>query len=68
MAIVILGAGGRLGQLLRPVFPVEALWHSRKDVDIEDTNTLCHALAQADAVSIDNCAEVTVTFPSEAAG
>jgi nucleoside-diphosphate-sugar epimerase len=50
MAIVVLGAGGRLGQLLRPVFPVEALWHSRKDVDTEDTDTLCHALAQADAV------------------
>jgi dTDP-4-dehydrorhamnose reductase len=50
MAIVVLGAGGRLGQLLRPVFPVEALWHSRKDVDIENTDTLCHALAQADAV------------------
>lgn len=42
MAIVVLGAGGRLGQLLRPVFPVEALWHSRKDVDIEDTDTHWH--------------------------
>ena len=50
MAVVILGAGGRLGRLLRPVFPAEAHWHSRTDVDIEDTDALCHALAQADAV------------------
>mmetsp|Transcript_6981 Transcript_6981/g.11219 ORF Transcript_6981/g.11219 Transcript_6981/m.11219 type:complete len:261 (-) Transcript_6981:2070-2852(-) len=50
MGIVILGAGGKLGQLLRPVFPVPATWATRTDVDVQDTEALKAALTGATSV------------------
>ncbi|MEM6372296.1 MAG: NAD-dependent epimerase/dehydratase family protein [Pseudomonadota bacterium] len=50
MGIVILGAGGRLGSLLRPIFPGTAQWHCRADVDLTDTPSLTAALRGAHAV------------------
>lgn len=50
MGIVILGAGGRLGQLLRPIFPGPATWMARTDVDVLNAEALKQTLAGADAV------------------
>lgn len=50
MGIVVLGAGGQLGRLLRPVFPRAASWVMRSDVDICDAAALQAALVGADAV------------------
>ncbi|WP_299704843.1 NAD(P)-dependent oxidoreductase [uncultured Tateyamaria sp.] len=50
MRIVMLGAGGKLGQLLEPRWPGEAVWTTRSDVDIADPNTLTRTLNAADAV------------------
>lgn len=50
MNLVILGAGGKLGRLLRPLFPQQARWLTRADVDLYDTTALHMALRGADAV------------------
>lgn len=50
MRIVVLGAGGKLGRLLRPVFPGQACWLTRADADIQDAGALRTALRGADAV------------------
>ena len=50
MDLVILGAGGKLGRLLRPLFPQRARWLTRADVDIHDTAAMHVALRGADAV------------------
>lgn len=50
MAIVFLGAGGKLGRLLRPIFPECAEWLTRGDVDIFDVTALRAALTGAGAV------------------
>ncbi len=50
MDLVILGAGGKLARLLRPVFPQKARWLTRADVDILDTAALRVALRGADVV------------------
>ena len=50
MGIVVLGSGGKLGRLLRPVFPCPATWLTRGDVDVTDSNALCAALQGADAI------------------
>ncbi|WP_299047634.1 NAD(P)-dependent oxidoreductase [uncultured Tateyamaria sp.] len=50
MRIVVLGAGGKLGRLLRPRWPTDAVWTTRDDVDINDTKRLTRVLTQADAV------------------
>lgn len=52
MGTVILGAGGRLGQLLRPIFPGPALWLTRSNLDVitAEPETLQGALAAADTV------------------
>lgn len=50
MSIVILGAGGRLGRLLRPVFPGPATWLARADVDVLDANLLKRSLDGAKTV------------------
>lgn len=50
MNIVILGAGGKLGQLLRPIFPGPATWLARTDVDVLNADALKQALAEATAV------------------
>jgi len=50
MAVVVLGAGGKLGRLLRPIFPVEAQWLTRADADIDDGDALRTALTGASAV------------------
>lgn len=43
----MLGAGGKLGQLLKPRWPGEAVWTTRSDVDISDPAALARALAGA---------------------
>jgi len=48
--IVILGAGGKLGRLLRPVFPQKARWLTRAEVDVRNTTALRAALQGADAI------------------
>lgn len=52
MGTVILGAGGRLGQLLRPIYPGPALWLTRSNLDViaAAPETLQGALDGADAV------------------
>jgi UDP-glucose 4-epimerase len=50
VAIVFLGAGGKLGRLLRPIFPECAEWLTRGDVDIFDVTALRAALTGAGAV------------------
>lgn len=50
MGIVALGAGGRLGSLLRASFPQAAAWLTRRDVDINDNAALRDRLAGARAV------------------
>lgn len=50
MGVVVLGAHGRLGRLLRPVFPVAATWLGRGDADITDGSALRRVLDAADAV------------------
>ncbi|GGX38744.1 epimerase [Tateyamaria omphalii] len=50
MRIVMLGAGGKLGQLLKPRWPGAATWTTRSDVDIADPDALARALSGADAV------------------
>ncbi|WP_299727804.1 NAD-dependent epimerase/dehydratase family protein [uncultured Tateyamaria sp.] len=50
MDIVVLGAGGKLGQLLRPLFPRPARWVNRTEVDIRDRDALRACLSGADAV------------------
>ncbi|MEL6451558.1 MAG: NAD(P)-dependent oxidoreductase [Pseudomonadota bacterium] len=50
MGVVVLGAGGRLGQLLRPRYPGAAAWLTRSDVDLTDAQALRGALRGADAV------------------
>lgn len=50
MGIVVLGAGGRLGTLLRPVLPGKATWLTRADVDICDDTALRTALRAAQTV------------------
>jgi nucleoside-diphosphate-sugar epimerase len=50
MATVILGAGGKLGRLLRQVYPGPAKWFTRTDVDVQDASALKQALTGADAV------------------
>lgn len=50
MRIVILGAGGRLGTLLRPRWPGQADWLTRADADIEDPAQLAAALKGAEVV------------------
>lgn len=50
MTIVVLGAGGKLGQLLRPVFPRAATWLTRAQLDIYDHDALTRALSGATAV------------------
>lgn len=50
MKTVMLGAGGRLGQLLRPRWPDAATWTTRADTDIDDPKALARALDTADAV------------------
>ena len=46
----MLGAGGRLGRLLRPVFPSPARWFARTEVDVCDLSALRAALRGADTV------------------
>ncbi len=50
MTIVVLGAGGKLGRLLRPMFPRAAIWLARTDADIWDNAGLRSALGGAQAV------------------
>lgn len=50
MDIVVLGAGGKLGRLLRPVFPRAARWLSRAELDIRDHDSMRASLSGADAV------------------
>ena len=50
MDIVILGAGGKLGRLLRPLFPQNARWLTRADVDVQDQTAMRAALSGAGAV------------------
>lgn len=50
MGVVILGAGGKLGQLLHPIYPGPATWHSRTDVDVQDLRALTQTISGADAV------------------
>lgn len=50
MSVVFLGAGGRLGQLLKPRWPGSAVWATRADVDIDDPQGLATALADAETV------------------
>ena len=50
MRVVMLGAGGKLGRLLRPRWSTEALWTTRKEVDVTDTAALSQVLMHADAV------------------
>ena len=50
MGTVVLGAGGRLGRLLRPVFPDTATWKTRSDTDVLDMESLKQALTGADTV------------------
>lgn len=50
MGVVVLGAAGRLGRLLRRVFPHDAVWLTRQDVDIEDGAALRAAVRGAEAV------------------
>lgn len=50
MDVVVLGSGGKLGRLLRPVFPLTARWFARSDLDICDADSLRAALRGADAV------------------
>ncbi|WP_147111991.1 NAD(P)-dependent oxidoreductase [Tateyamaria sp. syn59] len=50
MRTVILGAGGKLGRLLRPRWPESVEWTTRKTLDINDAAQLSRALTGADAV------------------
>lgn len=50
MTVVILGAGGRLGTLLRPRWPGGARWLTRSDVDLRDAARLRQAVRDAQAV------------------
>ena len=50
MSVVFLGAGGRLGRLIRPRWRGAARWLDRSDVDVTDAATLADALAGATAV------------------
>lgn len=50
MRIVVLGAGGRLGQLLEPIFPRPATWLTRQDIDVLTRNALEQTLVGADAI------------------
>lgn len=50
MDVVVLGAGGKLGRLLRPLFPFPARWFAREDLDICDPSALRASLGGADAV------------------
>jgi nucleoside-diphosphate-sugar epimerase len=50
MGVVILGAAGRLGRLIRPVFPDPATWLGRGEVDVMQPRALEQALAGATAV------------------
>lgn len=50
MRTVMLGAGGKLGTLLRARWPSDAAWTTRATVDIEDQAALSRAVEGADAV------------------
>ncbi|WP_420012281.1 NAD-dependent epimerase/dehydratase family protein [Tateyamaria sp.] len=50
MGVVVLGAGGKLGQLLQPIYPGAATWLTRADVDVLNSAALTQVLAGADAV------------------
>ncbi|WP_299592206.1 NAD(P)-dependent oxidoreductase [uncultured Tateyamaria sp.] len=50
MRIVMLGAGGKLGRLLKPRWQGDALWTTRADVDIADPDALAGALEGANAI------------------
>ena len=49
MAVVVLGAGGRLGRLLAPRWSDGVRWLSRADVDVLDAEAVGRALAGASA-------------------
>ncbi|WP_299608013.1 NAD(P)-dependent oxidoreductase [uncultured Tateyamaria sp.] len=50
MRIVMLGAGGKLGQLLRPRWPGDATWTTRAEANIDDPAALERALTGADVI------------------
>lgn len=61
MSVVILGAGGKVGRLLRRRWPGKATWLTHRDLDILDTAKLTDALDQATTVLC--LAGVTHTSP-----
>ncbi|WP_299298819.1 NAD(P)-dependent oxidoreductase [uncultured Tateyamaria sp.] len=50
MGLVVLGAGGRLGRLIRDRMPVAARWLTRADADVLDVGALTAVLAPGDCV------------------
>jgi len=50
MRVVMLGTGGKLGQLLRPRWPSDAIWTTRAEIDIADRETLERTLGSADVI------------------